>query len=397
MKKAVVLGMILLVLGCMAYADGGVTVGMDFGRSQFVLAQGSSASGAPITEGWAPLSGTFPTVQRYDMEFAWSNDHVGINMTAYTQPFLQMLTQQQNNNLSGVGIDWVNMYGTLKLVPDMFTTYLGRFQGDGWDHFRLDSDHPIHDMDNNSIGRFSGWGMILDVMPKDSGFDGAVFLKTADPTSNSPTGVTATGKYTGIQNSAFQYTFEQTASNWEVAGSYTVPNTVKISAGSTTFATYSGTKGSSERNIFGRVELLMVPNLSLWDQTYYAGFDQSSSITIVSSELGLDYNMKPVQFILAGFFGKNAADGGAMYGAAALDDTFWSLYPEVIYNMGAISLGLYGGIGGSSASGSGISYQIEPYVKLNDFGLRVSFHYIGNSASGSISTWEIPIIVDWGF
>jgi len=69
MKKAVVLGMILLVLGCMAYADGGVTVGMDFGRSQFVLAQGSSASGAPITEGWAPLSGTFPTVQR----MTWSS------------------------------------------------------------------------------------------------------------------------------------------------------------------------------------------------------------------------------------------------------------------------------------------------------------------------------------
>jgi hypothetical protein len=393
MKKAVVLGMILLVLGCMAYADGGVTVGMDFGRSQFVLAQGTSASGAPVTEGWAPLSGTFPTVQRYDMEFAWSNDHVGINMTAYTQPFLQMLTQQKNNNLSGIGIDWVNMYGTLKLVPDMFTTYIGRFQGDGWDHFRLDSDHPIHDMDNNSIGRFSGWGMILDVMPKGSGFDGAVFLKTADPTSNSPTGAAVV---TGIQNALDQYTLAQTATDWEVAASYTVPNLIKISAGSTTFATYSGTFGSSERNIFGRVELLLVPNLSIWDQTYYAGFDQSTKIAIVSSELGLDYNMKPVQFILAGFFGENAADGTPAYGSPS-NQTYWSLYPEVIYNMGAMSLGLYGGIGGNNISGSGIAYQIEPYVKLNDFGLRVSFHYMGNSNSGSVSTWEIPIIVDWGF
>jgi len=346
MKKAVVLGMILLVLGCMAYADGGVTVGMDFGRSQFVLAQGQSGSGINTTyEGWAPLDGTFPTVQRYDMEFAWSNDHVGINMTAYTQPFMQMLTQQKGNNLAGIGIDWVNMYGTLKLVPDMFTTYLGRFEGDGWDHFRLDSDHPIHDMDNNSIGRFVGWGMILDLMPKDSGFDGAVFLKTADPTS------------VALQTAVNQYTFAQSATDWEIAASYTVPNTVKISAGSTTFATYSGTFGSSERNIFGRVEILMIPNLSLWDQTYYAGFDQSTKITIVSSELGLSYDMKPVTLILAGFFGENAADGTPGYGSPS-NQTYWSLYPEAIYNMGAMSLGLYAGLGGNNVSGSGIAYQI---------------------------------------
>jgi len=388
MKKAVVLGVILLVLGCMAYADGGVTVGLDFGRSQFVLAQGTSASGAPITEGWAPLDGTFPTVQRYDMQFAWSNDHVGINMTAYTQPFMQMLTEQKSNGLAGVGIDWVNMYGTLKLVPDMFTAYLGRFEGDGWDHFRLDSDHPIHDMDNNSIGRFVGWGMILDLMPKDSGFDGAVFLKTADPTG------------VAIQTAVNQYTFAQTATDWEIAGSYTVPNTVKISAGSTTFSTYQGYGTSSERNIFGRVEILMVPNLSLWDQTYYAGWDRKpSKVTIVSSELGLDYNMKPLQIILAAFLGENsnAYGGGSVDYSGAPNYTAWAAFPELIYNMGAVSLGLYAGIGGTNVSGSGVSYQLEPYVKLNDFGLRVSFHYLGNSASGAISQWEIPIIVDWGF
>jgi hypothetical protein len=392
MKKAVVLGMILLVLGCMAYADGGVTVGMDFGRSQFVLAQGSTASDAPILEGWAPLSGTFPTVQRYDMQFAWSNDHVGINMTAYVQPFDQMLTQQKSNALSGIGIDWVNMYGTLKLVPDMFTTYIGRFEGDGWDHFRVDSAHPIHDMDNNSIGRFSGWGMILDLMPKDSGFDGAVYLKTADPTVSGANGG--------------NYTLAQTMTDWEVAASYTVPNTVKISAGSTTFSTYLGYGTFSERNIFGRIELLMIPNLTLWDQTYYAGFDaKPSKMTIYSSELGLSYDMKPVTLILAGFFGQNATDGGADFGTSLTslyvanggNYTNWSVYPEVIYNMGAMSLGLYAGLSGNNITDYGTTYQIEPYVKLNDFGLRVSFHYVGSTASGSHAFWEIPVIVDWGF
>jgi len=373
--------MILLVLGCMAYADGGVTVGMDFGRSQFVLAQAGTNPTIDTQQGWAPLNGTFPTVQRYDMQFAWSNDHVGINMTAYTEPYEQMINKIAQ---PGIGIDWVNMYGTLKLVPDMFTAYLGRFQGDGWDHFRVDSAHPIHDMDNASIGRFSGWGMILDVMPKDSGFDAALFLKSGDPTL-----APVNGANVGIAGAS---------SNYEVAASYLVPNTVKISAGSTTFGTYNATKGSSQRNIFGRVELLMVPNLTAWDQTYYAGFDQSTTITIVSSELGLSYDMKPLTLILAGFFGKNSnawGGGGADYSGTGY--TSWAAFPEVIYNMGAISLGLYAGVGGVSTSGSGISYTVEPYVKLNDFGLRVSFQYTGNSTSGAPSNWEIPIIVDWGF
>ena len=44
MKKAVVLGMILLALGTFAYADGGVTVGMDFGRTQFNIVNISGTS-----------------------------------------------------------------------------------------------------------------------------------------------------------------------------------------------------------------------------------------------------------------------------------------------------------------------------------------------------------------
>ena len=138
--------------------------------------------------------------------------------------------------------------------------------------------------------------------------------------------------------------------------------------------------------------------------------DRSTKITIVSSELGLDYNMKPLQIILAAFAGENAqawgapntfgqGGGGADYTQAGgpLNYTAWALYPEVIYNMGAMSLGLYAGIGGQNTSGTGINYKVEPYVKLNDFGLRVSFLYAGSSASGSTAIWEIPIIVDWGF
>ena len=76
--------------------------------------------------------------------------------------------------------------------------------------------------------------------------------------------------------------------------------------------------------------------------------------------------------------------------------TKWAVYPEVIYNMGMLSLGLYAGVAGGSAN-STIAYEIEPYVKLNDFGLRVSFDYVGSTASGAVSSWAIPVLIDWGF
>jgi len=302
---------------------------------------------------------------------------MGINLTGYMEPYAQMIV---NPGLNGIGIDWVNMYGTLKLVPDMFTAYIGRFQGDGWDHFRMDSDHPIHDVDNNSVGRFSGWGMILDVMPKDSGFDGAVFLKTVDPTIAGANGG--------------NITLANQASNYAFAASYTVPNLVKITGGSTTFGTYP----TPQRNVFGRVQVFMVPNLTLWDDLWYRGFDITpSGITIISDELAATYKMDALTLVFAGFY-QSTSNGNT-----TISD--FKLYPEVYYNMGMITLGLYAGYEMdmvTNVSNNGSIIDVEPYVKLNDFGLRVSVHYqskttvVGGNAT-TVGTWEIPVIIDWGF
>jgi hypothetical protein len=389
MKKAVVLGMILLALGVMAYADA-VTVGMDFGRTQFNVASGSSASGSPINQGWVGPTGTFPTGQRLDMQFAWSNDHMGINITDYVSngngglkvPGVGTFVTNDPNQI-------VNAYGTLKFMPDMFTMYIGEFNGDGWDHFRLDSAHPIHDMDNNSIGRFKGWGAILDLMPKDSGIDIALYAKLTDPS---------------VPGYTFQnQTIGEALSQYNVAASYTVPNTVKIAVGSGTFADAKAldqtatAPGFSERNLFAEVTLLMVPNLSAFDTVYYAGFDQQSNkLAIISDELALSYDMKPLTIILAAFIGQNADSGAPNY-APGSNYMAWAAYPELIYNMGAISLGLYAGVAGNNISGSEIGYTVEPYVKLNDFGFRVSFLYNKSTTKGAASTWEVPILIDWGF
>jgi hypothetical protein len=388
MKKAVVLGMILLALGCMAYADG-VTVGMDFGRTQFNVIAGSGDSNVPMTQGWVGPTGQFPTGQRLDMQFAWSNDKVGINITDYV------------SNGGSAADTIVNAYGTLKFVPDMFTAYIGEFNGDGWDHFRLDTAHPIHDTNNNNVGRFSGWGAILDLMPKDSGFEAAMFAKLNDP---------ATVPTQTISEATSQYAF---------AASYTVPNTVKIAAGSTTFSLAP----TSSRNIFASVQILMIPNLTAWDNFYYAGFDVrkdaffvGSKVPVIYSDLlGLSYDMKPLTLILAAYFGQNNAGNGSQNPAdvakagsigtpdyfynALTDDNYtaWAIQPEVIYNMGAMSLGLYASIMGTNIKGTDTGYTIEPYVKLNDFGVRVSFLYNKDMVKGSKATWEVPVLIDWGF
>lgn len=386
MKKAVVLGMILLALGTFAYADGGATVGMDFGRTQFNIANGQTGSGAntAINQGWTGPEGLFPTGERIDFQFAWSNQYTGINATFY-------IGNGYGTPAAGYPNLFVqNLYGTLKLVPDMFTAYIGEFQGDGWDHFRLDSNHPIHDVNNSNVGRFGGWGAILDLMPKDTGFELAVFAKLAAPT--------ATTSY-------LDYTIQQQLTNYAVAASYTMPNLVKVMAGTNTFATFSGKGGSSERNVFASVQLLMIPNLTLWDEFYIAGFDiDPNPYTIYSDELAAQYVMDKLTIVLAAFFGGNSAGGSPDYpGAKSLrflsggDYTAWAVSPEVYYNVGVATVGLYGNVAGTSISNSGIAYAVEPYVKLNNFGLRLSFLYSGSSATGAISTWEVPVLIDWGF
>jgi hypothetical protein len=396
MKKAVVLGMILLALGVMAYADG-VTVGLDFGRTQFNVVASDGVSGDPMTQGWVGPTAQFPTGQRLDMQFAWSNDKVGINITDYV------------TNGGSTADTIVNAYGTLKFVPDMFTAYIGEFNGDGWDHFRLDTAHPIHDVNNNNVGRFGGWGAILDVMPKDTGFELAMFAKLNDP------------------GSVPSQTVNEALSQYDVAASYMVPNTVKIAVGSTTFAQAP----SSERNVFFSAQLFMVPNLTIWDNFYYAGFDaRPDKVSIYSDLLGLSYDMKPVTLILAAFFGQNnmgssasvktgavsfgignpdyavknaylSSDGKTLYFPVngGKDYTAWALQPEVIYNMGAMSLGLYATVGGflTKIDGTELGYTIEPYVKLNDFGVRISFLYNKDNVKADKATWEVPILIDWGF
>ena len=109
-----------------------------------------------------------------------SSSHARTTIRRFNVTYYMMNGQLSSIDTEGsAGI--VNLYGTLKLMPDMFKVLVGEFNGDGWDDFRMDSAHPIHDMTNNNVGRFSGWGVIGVLQPKDSGFEAALFWETMDP------------------------------------------------------------------------------------------------------------------------------------------------------------------------------------------------------------------------
>lgn len=355
MKKLLVVLLALTCLSALSFADG-VTVGMDFARSQFNLA--SQVGSGDISQGAVDPTGDFPSNQhRIDVQLAWSSDHAAMNLTGYIG--------HTNTN----PIEFVNAYGTLKLVPDMFKVLIGRMAGDGFDAFRWDSAHPIHDVDNNSIGRFAGWGIIADLAPKDSGLEVALFLKDGDAAATAP--------------NALNLPIGQSATNYDIAASYTVPNLLTVQAGSTTFATASVpyTAGMSDRNIFAGVKLLMVPNLTLFDSFWYKGFDvQPTALTIWKDELAAQYVMGPLTIVLAVLYGSDNTLGTSSVA------TLLQIYPEVYYNMGMITLGLYAGYEMDSIQGvtnNGSVIDVEPYIKLNDFGLRLSFHYQSKTLVGS--------------
>jgi len=361
MKKAVVLGVILLALGTLAYAD--ASIGFGWGRTTFTIAQGEmgdAASDDIITQ-WGP---DFPSAPRENLDIAWSGDHTAFKITGY---------------LDGTQLGWVNIYGTLKLIPDMFSVMIGEFNGDGFDAFRKTSPHPIRDVNNDNVGRFNGYGVIFDIAPKDSGFEGAVMIKTGDPSGSKAFLIDPTGSPATIQ---------QTFTNTNVGLGYTVPNTVKVVAGSTSEVEYT-----ASRNIFGRVEILMVPNLTLWVDAKYRGFDRDFSA--IKSEVAGAYDMKPLTIVWAATV--ESSDEPTTTNPLGDSVLTWNVYPEVYYDMGALTLGLYASVGGNDVADSGIAYGVEPYIKLDDFNTRISFMYSGSTADGATSTWKIPVMIDWGF
>jgi len=386
MKKAVVFGVILLTLGSLAFADTGFSM---WGRTQYVVAM-QKGSG-DVQSGWKGFVSTWPPAPRENLNWWFTSDMLEMHFTAYLDGYFGQTKTQTTVSVGSVSVGPLDtaqdvggfkiqgVDGVLKLVPDMFTLHIGEYNADGWDTFRKTSPNPIRDVNNNNVGRFTGFGIIGDLAPKGTGFEAAVMWRTADPTSGSA--IT---------------TFADQANNTDFGASYTVPDMVKVTAGST--VDLSDLTNFS-RNLFARVELLSVKNLVLWADVRYQGWAAATSESDIFTELASSYTSGDLTVALAAQFNSVSQAYALRENPQISADAYtsWLAQVEVYYNTGAVTPGLWAKVAGNSVTDYGISYYFEPYVKINDFNLRVSFLYNGSSNSAVDSTWEIPVLVDFSF
>lgn len=356
MKKAVLIMLALVVFGSFAFAE--IGAGM-WGRTVFTLAQGSDIVTVP-TQVWGPSwGGPGP---RESMNWFFTSDKLEFHYTA---------------NLDGTTISMVNLYGTLNILPNLAKIHIGLIGGDGFDDFRLTSPNPWNDHNNGNVGRMAGYQIVGVVAPKDSGFEAAVAYRTD--------GVGAAPIYDSSVTPAvgnLLYT--------DVAASYVVPNTVKLTAGSTV----DGYSPTAIRNLFARVQLLMVQNLTLWADVKYTGIFEANADKVLSAVLASGYTMDALSLYLDGTMSMTTLNVGGTTTIA------YGVFPAVEYKLGPATLGLYLGVDGNSTANTGLTIAVEPYVVFSDFATRISFNYTMDAdkiTSTNDYSWKIPVQFTFGF
>jgi len=361
MKKAVLLIAALLMVGSLAFAAPGFGI---WGRTEFQLAGGMEGDDT-IYQGWGP---TWSSIgPRMGIHTTYSNDKMEFKTTFY---FNGAIWQAQTGWPSDAFVEIVNMYGTLKFVPDLFSMIVGKVDGDGFDTYRKNTAHPTADMHNANVGRMRGWGLIFVIAPADTGFDAALQLRTPPPDNN--------GRYA--------YDIEEQVKNISLAASYKVEDLIKISAGYVNYGdagdAYASvaTPDNANKNIFARVELLMVPDLTLWVDARFFGFE--TDVFNMEYLLYAGYKMDALALYLG--VGLGVADPDILGLRATL---------EVTYNLGFLTLGAVLVYVDGNLDVDGMDMSIRVYGLLNDFAVRLAFEYnmIDMGGAGETSSWSIPL------
>jgi len=356
MKKAVLILAVLVVFSTLAFASPNVSFGI-WGRTLFVAAQGTSAGG-DITQIWGPdwAAGGGPT-ERIDLTF--------ISDAA------EFAFRFNNNNGNWWEQSLDNMFGTLKFIPDLLTVRIGKFTGDGFDLYRKNTPRDVH---NDNIGRMNGYGILFTTAPKDTNFDATVWYMT--PSIEAP----ALKATDNLARTGF-------------AASYTLPNLLKFAAGTLTDG--GDIDVNLHRNVFARVEFLMVPNLKAFADVYVVGLFEKeaiSPITGISAFAAADYSMDALALALAIQVKLPMPKAGGNF------DTSMTIWPEVMYNLGDVTVGVDATVG-VALYGSGadplIGVNVTPSAKLNKFNTTFGLSLDFSSAPASNVTWKLPITVDF--
>jgi len=219
------------------------------------------------------------------------------------------------------------------------------------------------------------------------------------------------GADTAIQNNL---------NNINIGASYTMPEMVKITVGSMIHCEAWEGDGSilfplTERSIFGRIHLLMVPDLTCWLLVKYVGLEALETTYVIDTAgtelivtrpnsgidilLGAKYKMGDISIALGADFNM------VMPKEEGTTVTTIEVNVDPNYNLGDMNVGAVIGMQTKMDDDDvddiyGQYIYVEPYLKLNKFNMRIGFTYGMNADLNTDTddfTWSIPVSVDFSF
>jgi len=379
MKKAILLIAALLAFGSMAFAE--YSIGA-WGRTVFNMAGGTTDSGSIISMGWGPNW--------------WGSTRMGVNLSFASATLSYKITCYYGGAFSDTGenqpstgapltsgnLNFSNMYGSCKVIPDLLTVIVGYNNGDGFDMFRGNGPNPNSDM-NNNLGRMAGWGLWLVLEPKDLGLQVAVNLMTPAPAGN-----VSWGPLGGFDRA---FSWERQLHNINVAAAYTFPDIMRITAafmnlddGGVTWVT-TDTSGSYYQ-IYARIDLLAVTGLTLYVDGSFTGLEAERNMNL-RLDLGAGYKIGDLGLYLVGKCNIPLEVGDISFAANL----------EALYTIKPITVGLIVAAEISTTSGANMVFEFQPYVQLDDVALRIAFDYKMNTVNLPAGSWNVPIFFTFSF
>jgi len=368
MKKAIILIAALLLVGSIVFADASFGI---WGRTRFNIAMGNQTVLLEDTwQSWRLWGNDGPQMQ---FNYSWSNDKLG-----YTFKIVI------NGGGLGTGYDlWggngiCKAYGTLKLLPGLFTLYVGYMQD--FDTFRYESGMQMWNTNSDNIGRFNGWGVIAVLNPKDSGFTLAAQFASE------------------LGNQNF---IDVNLNNISVAAQFQLPDIFKIDAGfvrsggkgggAEFYPTVSGERGAY--HIFARLHLLAIQGMTL-NVTHNMWGMLENDIGWPNTDMreSLSFRFGAGAFAIAAAGDLQISMPKA--GGTSLITLVAAVEPS--YNLGPITVGLGVGMDMSTATtADSLTLEFQPYVIITDFSTRIFFDFTLNGDNASATTdysWGLSAI-----
>jgi hypothetical protein len=400
-KKIFIFLAALVVLSSVAFADVGVGI---WGRTEFILAYGSDTPDgydARIYQGWGPDWGDYGGPQM-GISVWWTSDLIEYHFKI----------KYDNNAKANVGGNEITKimlpeaYGIIKIMPDYGLTLQLGYREEQND-FRETTPTTFHDMNAGNCGRLNGWAATVMVEPPDMGLKVGVQWRI-------PLG----GGYSGLDDLPIQFNIY----NVGIGVSYTVPDLVKVTVGSM----IDGEAWRSDadalfpnqtRNIFGRIHLLMVPDLTLWLLAKYTGLEADPADaeaidvdgdgvdeTVVSNPNNIIEVLLGAKYVMGDF---SVAAGANAVLTTPKDEnidgsTAIHVNVDPAYDLGNLVVGGVIGVQMTMMEDVDISpaIYVEPYVKIPDFSMTIAFKYGMNADQNADTddfTWSIPVRVDFSF